>query len=629
MRSVNANEGRTFFMEMFNPDTWQMWVTFAAIAVAVVFYSMERFSLEITSLFVLGFFLIFFEVFPLLDGHGKNLLSSSQLLSGFANPALIAVLALLVVGQGLFHSGALEEPTRWIASKGAGSPAITIIITLLLIAFFSAILNNTPVVVMFLPILATLAARLRQRPSKVMMPLSFIAILGGMTTLIGSSTNLLAAGITAKLGLGQIGFFDFTIPGLVLAGVGSLYVLFIAPRILPDRQSIADDMNQGAGKQYIAQIQLTYSHPLVGEAAVAGMFPSLKEMTVRMVQRGEHPILPPFDDITLQPGDTIILAATRQSLTDALNMKTNIFQGMLEEQFNPDNEEAAPGTGKVSLIEAVIAPGSRMIGRTIEQIGFRHETQCIVLGIQRRSRMIRTRMSDIRLEDGDVLLVFGATEDMHGLRVNRDIIPLEWSATELPDLRRAGRARWIFAATIFAALSGFVPIEVASLAGAATMIAFDVLNIRQAARAVDRRIFLLVGAALAMGAALQTTGGAEYLAQTVVTTFSNAGPEIVLSAFFLLVAIMTNMLSNNACAVLFVPIGASTAQAMGIDPMVFIYAVIFAANCSFASPMGYQTNLLVMGPGHYQFRDFLTVGGPLILLIWIVFSFFAPWYFGI
>ncbi|MEQ9518040.1 MAG: SLC13 family permease [Parvibaculum sp.] len=588
---------------------------------------MERFSLEITSLFVLGFFLVFFEVFPLVGPDGKNILSSSQLLSGFANPALIAVLALLVVGQGLFHSGALEEPTRWIASIGAGSPAITIIITLLLIAVFSAVLNNTPVVVMFLPILATLAAQLRQRPSKVMMPLSFIAILGGMTTLIGSSTNLLAAGITAKLGLGQIGFFDFTIPGLVLAGVGSIYVLFIAPRILPDRQSLADDLNQGGGKQYIAQIQLTYSHPLVGESAVAGMFPSLKEMTVRMVQRGEHPILPPFDDITLQPGDTIILAATRQSLTDALNMKTNIFQGMLEEEFNPDNEEAAPGSGKVSLIEAVIAPGSRMIGRTIEQIGFRHETQCIVLGIQRRSRMIRARMSDIRLEDGDVLLVFGQTEDMQGLRVNRDIIPLEWSATELPDLRRAWRARWIFGFTILAALSGFVPIEVAALAGAATMIALDVLNIRQATRAVDRRIFLLVGAAIAMGAALQATGGAEFLAAAVVAAFSGAGPAVVLSAFFLLVAILTNMLSNNACAVLFVPIGVSTAQALGVDPMVFIYAVIFAANCSFASPMGYQTNLLVMGPGHYQFRDFLTVGSPLIIILWLVFSFFAPWYY--
>ncbi|MBO6542409.1 MAG: SLC13 family permease [Alphaproteobacteria bacterium] len=616
-------------MEILSPDTWQMWVTFAAITVAVLIYSTERLSLELTSLVVIGFFLIFFELFPVLDTNGNNLLSSRQLLAGFANPALVAVLALLVVGQGLFHSGALEAPTRWIASSGKNWPQLTVLITLILVGIFSAFLNNTPVAVMFIPVLATLAAQLRRRPSKVMMPLSFICILGGMTTLIGSSTNLLAAGIASRLNIGEIGFFDFTIPGLVLASIGAIYVLVVAPRLLPDREGLSDDFGQGSGKQYIAQIHLTYGHPLVGETAVAGMFPSLKEMTVRMVQRGETPILPPFDDIELQPGDTIIIAATRQTLTDSLKAHANIFQGVLEEQLpGYDDDEAPAGSGKITLVEAVVAPGSRMIGRNIEQIGFRHETRCIVLGIQRRSRMIRARMSDIRLEDGDVLLILGGAPDVQALRLNKDVIPLEWSATEIPDLRRAWRARVIFGATILAAVTGVVPIEVASLAGAAAMIGFDVLNIRQASRAVDRRIFLLVGAALAMGAALHLTGGATFLAQVVVATFSGAGPAVVLSAFFLLVAIMTNMLSNNATAVLFVPIGASTAQALGMDPMIFVYAVIFAANCSFATPMGYQTNLLVMGPGHYQFRDFMTAGGPLILIIWLAFSFFAPWYYG-
>ncbi|MEQ9145041.1 MAG: SLC13 family permease [Parvibaculaceae bacterium] len=607
-----------------------MWVTFAVIASAVAFYSTERLSLELTSLVVVGFFLVFFELFPVVGPDGSNLLSSGELLAGFANPALVAVLALLVIGQGLFHSGALEAPTQWIASVGQGSPRTTLVATLLLVALFSAFLNNTPVAVMFIPVLVTLAAQLRRQASKVMMLLSFVCILGGMTTLIGSSTNLLAAGIAAKLGLGEIGFFDFTIPGLVLAGVGLVYVLALAPRLLPNRERMSDDLGKGSGKQYIAQIQLSYNHPLVGEKSVAGMFPSLKDMTVRMVQRGEHPILPPFDDVTLQPGDTIILAATRQSLTDALKARANIFQGMLEEQLQGNDDEEAPaGSGKITLMESVVAPGSRMIGRNIEQIGFRNETRCIVLGIQRRSRMIRARMSDIRLEDGDVLLILGRSEDVQGLRLNRDVIPLEWSATEIPDIRRVWRARLIFGLSIAAAISGIVPIEVAALCGAAGMIAFDVLNIRQAARAVDRRIFLLVGAALAMGTALQFTGGAGYLAHLVVNTFSAGGPAVVLSVFFLLVAIMTNMVSNNATAVLFVPIGVGTAQELGVDPMIFVYAVIFAANCSFATPMAYQTNLLVMGPGRYQFRDFLYVGGPLILVLWVTFSLFAPWYYAI
>jgi len=617
-------------MQSLSPETWQMWITFAAIAGAVVLYSTERLSLELTSLFVVGFFLIFFELFPVIGADGANILSSTQLLAGFANPALIAVLALLVVGQGLFHSGALEAPTQWIASIGRGRPRTTLVATLLLVALISAFLNNTPVAVMFIPVLVTLAAQLRRQPSKVMMLLSFMCILGGMTTLIGSSTNLLTAGIVARLGLGQIGFFDFTIPGLVMAGVGAVYVLFIAPRLLPNHEGLSDDLGHGSGKQYIAQIHLTYNHPLVGEKSVAGMFPSLKDMTVRMVQRGEHPILPPFDGVTLQPGDTIIIAATRQSLTDALLSRASVFQNMLEEHLlGGDNDEEPAGSGKITLVEVVIAPGSRMIGRNIEQIGFRNQTRCIVMGVQRRSRMIRARMSDIRLEDGDVLLILGDAIDIQRLRLNRDVIPLEWSATEIPDVRRAWRARAIFGATIVGAVSGVVPIEVAALCGAAAMIAFDVLNIRQASRAVDRRIFLLVGASLAMGTALQFSGGAGYLAHTVVALFSGAGNAVVLSVFFLLVAIMTNLVSNNATAVLFVPIAIGTAQELGVDPMIFIYAVIFAANCSFATPMGYQTNLLVMGPGHYQFRDFMRVGGPLIIVLWVTFSLFAPWYYNI
>ncbi len=231
-------------MQSLAPDTWQMWITFAAIAGAVVLYSTERFSLELTSLFVVGFFLIFFELFPVVGADGENLLSSSRLLAGFANPALVAVLALLVVGQGLFHSAALEAPTQWIASMGQGRPRTTLLVTLILVAAVSAFINNTPVAVMFIPVLVTLAAQLRRQPSKVMMLLSFVCILGGMTTLIGSSTNLLTAGIVAQIGLGKIGFFDFTVPGLFLASVGMVYVLFIAPRLLPDREGLSDELGQ-------------------------------------------------------------------------------------------------------------------------------------------------------------------------------------------------------------------------------------------------------------------------------------------------------------------------------------------------------------------------------------------------
>ncbi|MGK2739563.1 SLC13 family permease [Tepidicaulis sp. LMO-SS28] len=623
-------------METFLSENWQMWVTLAVIGVTVICYSMSRFSLEMTSLFAVGFLMIFFHIFPVESAGGQNLLSSTVLLSGFASPALIAVMALLVVGQGLFHSGALDKPTRVIATLAGSRPQLVVLSTLVLVAVVSAFLNNTPVAVMFIPIMATLAARLRHRPSKLMMSLSFVCILGGMTTLIGSSTNLLAAGIAEQVGVARIGFFDFTVFALILAAVGMVYTLFVVPRLMPNREGLADEMTGGSGKQFIAQIQITYDHPLMGTKSVAGFFPPLKDMTVRMIQRREHAILPPFEDIELQPGDEIILAATRQTLADALRERAGIFANMLEEHHQNQAADAGTGeetperpTGDLTMVEVVVAPGSRMIGRNIEQIGFRQETGCIVLGIERRSRMIRSQMSDIRLEDGDVLLVLGKASDVEGLRLNRDVIPLEWSATELPDPNRASRARVIFGGTVLAAVSGLVPIEVAALVGAAAMITLDVLNIRQAARAIDRRIFLLVGAALAMGTALDVTGGAAFLGQGVVDVFAGAGPAVALSALFLIIAVITNILTNNATAVLFVPIAVNAANQFGVDPMPFVYMVIFAANCSFATPMGYQTNLLVMGPGHYQFGDYMRAGVPLILILWITFSLFAPWYYAL
>ena len=621
-------------METLTPFVWQMWAVYALVLTAVVLFSMERLTLEISALAILIALLIFFYLFPVPGPDGRNLLGTTALMSGFANPALIAVLALLVIGQGMFQTGALDGVTRTVADFGSRHPARTIFLTFLLVAIASAFLNNTPIVVMFIPVLATLAGRFGQRAPKVMMTLSFVSILGGMTTLIGSSTNLLAAGVVMNTKLPPIGIFDFVVPGVFLATIGFLYATFAVPRLVPDRAGPAQEIggaDQGSGKQYIAQIEVTADHPLVGIGAVP-VFPPAAHMTVRMIQRGEHPILPPFEDIALETGDVIIIAATRQTLTESLKSGSKIFEGMLEERFaeGAGNGDAPsrPG-GELTLAEAVVAPGSRMIGQTIEQIAFRHQTGCIVLGVQRRSRMIRSLLNDIRLEAGDVLLVLGKSARIQDLRHNRDVLLLEWSATELPDPKLGYRALAVFGIMVTTVLLGWLPIEIAAVAGAGAIIATGVLNVRQAARAIDRRIFLMVGAMLGVATALDVTGGAQAIAQASVALFSGYGVPVILSAFFLATAITTNVLTNNATAVLFTPIAISTANQLGVDPMVFVYAVIFAANCSFATPMGYQTNLLVMGPGHYEFRDFVRAGTPLVILLWLAYSFFAPWYYGL
>ena len=277
----------------------------------------------------------------------------------------------------------------------------------------------------------------------------------------------------------------------------------------------------------------------------------------------------------------------------------------------------------------MVAPASRFIGLTLSQIGFRYKTHCIVLGMERRSRMMRSRVTDIRLEAGDVLLIQGQPDDVHHLKTLRDVVLMEWSAEELPALDHAKRATLIFLGVVVSAAAGFLPIVVSALCGAAAMVVVGVLNIGQAFRAVDPKIVTTIGAALALGVALQETGGAAYLAGGLLQLFAGAAPAVLLSFFFLLVAGLSNVISTKTCAVLFTPIAVDMALGLNISPVPFAVAVVFAANCSFASPLGYQTNLLVMGPGHYKFTDFSRAGLPLIIILWIVFSLFAPWYYGL
>lgn len=608
-----------------------MWLVFGFIAIAMIAFASEKIDLEISSISVIAGLLLLFTFLPLLDDQGNNLLTTHKILVGLADPALITVLSLLVVGQGIVRTGALEKPIRTLITLRRHHPVLAIAVVLCTVLIISAFMNNTPVVVIFIPLMTALAERLHRSTSTLMIPLSYASILGGMTTLIGSSTNLLVSAAAVQSGQPAINFFDISIPGIVLATVGLLYTMTVIPRLLPDRDSSSEDDTDLSGKQFIVQMEISADSPLVGETAIAGQFPSLKNITIRFIQRDEKHLLPPFDDMALRPRDSVVFAGTRRSLTDAFSDNPQILRDFLEVEGKETAQTAElHNVRDQTIAEVVVAPASRMIGRALHQISFHYRTECVVLGIQRRSRMIRTsRMTDIRLESGDVLLLLGKRPDVMRLRNNPDVLLLEWSTRELPALALSLRARLIFGAVILSAATGLVPIVVAAVVGATAMVASGCLNIFQASRSIDRRVLLLIWAALALGAAMQATGGANFIAQQVVSTLEGTGPAVILSIFFLLVACFTNILSNNATAVLFTPVAVNIATNLGVDPMIFIFAVIFAANCSFATPMGYQTNLLVMGPGHYKFMDYFKAGGPLVILLWIVFSIFAPLYYGL
>ncbi len=612
----------------------QMWAIFAVILIALAAYVAEKWPMELTSLGTICVILVFFQFFYVEKPSSENGgLTPSRILEGFANPALIAVLSLLIMGQGLIRTGILDRAAQWMLDHmRAKIPAIAaMFIVLFIVGAISGFLNNTPVVVIFIPIMQAMAHRYGISPSRVMIPLSFAAILGGMTTLIGSSTNLLVNTALIEIGEKPLGFFDFTIPGVIMALTGIGYAVFIVPRLLPDRAGMADSVTGQGGKQFIVQIETPADSGLIGKTAPGGYFSDLPDMTVRLIQRGERAILPPFEDIAVIQGDVIVVAATRAILKEAIAAHGELFHPDLRDgKALEDDDEDAPWRQKDQVLaEVMIAPASRLVGQTLRLAGFRYKTGCIVLGIQRRARMIRARITEIRLEAGDVLLVQGQRDDIRELRNARDAILIESSREDLPSLDHAKRASIIFLGAVMLAALGILPIVVSAFVGAIAMVATGVLNLRQAFRAVDPKITTAIAAALAMSIALRETGGAMFVAHGLVSMLEDQGPIVILSMLFLIAALLTNVISNNAVAVLFTPIAVDLAIEVGAQPMLFAIAMVFAANCSFASPMGYQTNLLVMGPGHYKFQDFVRTGIPLILIMWIAFTLIAKFLWGL
>ncbi len=596
---------------------WEVVLVMAFTVVVIALYAWERFAIEIVAAGAVTFLLLLFHFAP-VEGFGPN-----EILAGFASPALISVMALLVVAQGIYQTGAFESPARRLAAMARQRPKSTLVLVLAVVFVISAFLNNTPVVLMFLPVMSVVASRLRMPPSRVMIPLSYVSVLAGMTTLIGSSTNLLVAEVAMDAAGLQLGFFEPGRMGLVLAAAGAVYLALAGPLLLPHRHAPDGETSKADSRQFIAQLEVAMGDRLAGAKAEDGVFEDLKELDVRMILRGDAALRPPFRDVTLQPGDVVVVFATKAQLGDLLSaergMRPSMFTGA-----RPLPQQSSPGD--MSIVEAAVAPGSRLVGRSLAHTSFSVPPGCVVIGVRRASRMVRNGVVDIRLEPGDVLLVLGDRSELRALRDQRDVLALEWSAHELPKTEMAHIARLIFGGVILAASTQMVEIVHAAVAGAALMLMTGCLRTRQAARAFDLRIYLLAGSSFAIAGAMQATGAASLIASSLVWIDN---PLVLLSFLFLLVALLTNILSNNATAILFTPIAISVAAQANADPLPFVLAVLLAANCSFATPIAYQTNLLVLGPGRYLFRDFIRIGGPMVVLLWAVFTLCAPLVFAL
>jgi len=593
--------------------------------VTLFFLLLDKYPMEIVGIGLLSTLAILKLLFP--NGNSPELIG---LLSGFANPGLITVMALLVMAEAMVASGAITSLVNIFDTDNRLNNILLFTFILSFVAILSSVMNNTPVVVMFIPLIAALGEKKGVDASKTLLPLSYISMLGGMTTLMGSSTNLIGAGIVADYGLEPIGVLEISIPALIIAIPCAFFVLYIIPILLPRQKPFKSFFSRDA-RQFLAEIEVEPFSKLLGTQIQNNTIKELSNSSILFVQRGEKAFYPPIENIILKVGDIIVIAATRKSLEEAMSELGDQFHPHLTKEPGTDFEEMGTNLTKDSrmLAEVLVAPRSQMIGKDLEQIKFRKFTGCIVLGLLRRSRMLRDRVTEIPLQAGDVLLIQGSELGIANLKNNTDVVLIDLTKKYLPQKNKLFRSSAIFLITIFSAATGFLDLATASILGASAMIISGALNVNRAASAIDRRIYIIVASMLAYGMTLESTGTAILIVERMMGLVSGFSPAFILSSLFILVTLFTNFLTNNATVIIFMPIAINLAYAVNLDPLPFIITVLLASNISFVTPFGYQTNLLVMTPGQYKFSDYLKCGIPLTILSWLIYILFIPKYFGL
>ena len=590
----------------------------ALVVLALYLFSRERISIETSSLFILVILTAGFTAFPYLTAKGEHL-EAVDFFSGFGHEALIAVCALMIAGNGLVRTGALEPLGRNLARLWKLSPALSMLLTLIIGAFLSAFVNNVPIVVLLLPILISVSLRTGAPASGMLMPMGFATLVGGMSTTIGTSTNLLVVSVAADMGMRRLEMFDFFVPTAIVACIAILYLWLIAPHLLPERQASLADTSP---RIFSAQLAIPEDSFGVDKTLTELIEKTGGTLEVSRIMRGSGTFIQPLPDAHIQAGDRLLVSDTPENLKEfesALGATLYVGDTAVDED-HPLSDEGQ------QMAEIIVMQGSPLLGSTLRQVNFANRYQLHVIAIHREGSTLETlreKIEQIKLRIGDVLLVQGHNETIAETKRTGKLLVLDATA-DLPHTDRAYIALLIMAGIVTVAALGLAPIAIAAVCGVLLMLITRCLTWQQASLSLSTQVILIVVASLALGQALLKTGGAEYLAQVFVSTTAGASPAVILSGLMLLMAILTNIVSNNAAAVIGTPIAISIAHQLQLDPEPFVIAVLFGANMSYATPMAYKTNLLVMNAGGYTFMDFVRVGVPLTIIVWLGLSLLLP-----
>ncbi|MCK8601647.1 SLC13 family permease [Desulfoferrobacter suflitae] len=553
-----------------------------------------------------------------------RILSPVEALAGFANPAVITVGSMFMLSRGLMRTGALAFVSEKMIEYSRGRDRRILIMAMLGTALPSAFLNNTPVVVLFVSIIMSVCCEYGLSPSRYLIPVSFCSIAAGTCTLIGTSTNIIVSDLSFKYGYGTIQMFELSPLGTLIAILVIALLFILSPRLMPQHKAPVCELKGEAAPRYLAELAAHPEGKLIGhdpQEFLSRRYPSIELFELI---RGDVIHFPERERLRVAPDDILFVKGTANDLVAILN------EGIVDPAHKVEELNFRAQDENSIIVELIIPPESALIGEQPIEANLQSELGIQFIAVKRKGiHYTRQKLRNLKLSIGDVLLIHCTRDKLDELRNNPDVIVLEDIHHRIVHKKKAPIALVIFAAMIAAASTGLMNIVTAAVTAVFLMIITKCLHLRDAYRSLDVKVLLLIIGTIALGAAMEKTGTARLYADAFLAPFKGRNPALILSAFILLTSIITHIISNNATAVLLLPIAISTALSLEVDPRPFIVGICFGASCCYASPLGYQTNLLVYGPGGYRFTDFLKLGIPMVVVSWLLSSLFIPliWHF--
>ncbi|MCC9165353.1 SLC13 family permease [Pontibacter harenae] len=590
--------------------TLEIWLVLTIIGIAVALFVSEKLQIDTVAMLTMVLFM------------ATGVLTPAEGLAGFSNPATITVAAMFIISTAIFKSGALNSISTMLTRVGRKNYLFCLLSLMLIAGGLSAFINDTAVVALLMPVVIQVSQETKISPSKLLIPLSFGALMGGVCTLIGTSTNILVSGIVQAHGEESLKMFEFAPLGIVFLLSGVAYIFFIGRHLLPNRKlskDLTEDFKMG---KYLTEIILLPDSSSVGSSIIDSSLVQNLDIEVLQVTRDQGKVLKAYPSMVLHANDVLKVRC------DVEKLKKLKAEKGIELKSERKIREKDLYLSHTKLFEAIIPPNSYIEGKSLKELNFRaYNYGASVLAIRHRDEILHEKLTHVKLSPGDVLLIAADAYQAEKLRMNEDILLISETERSSYDYSKIIPVLLISTGVILTAAIGLVSIVVSALVGVMLLLLFRCIRVDEIYKAIDWKVVIMLAGVLSMGAALDKTGASRLLSGFMVEGIGKYGPHALLSAFFFITFMATNFMSNNATAALLAPIAIVAAEQMGVSVKPFLMAVTYAASLSFMTPMGYQTNTMIYGPGNYRFSDFLKVGTPLNLLFWLIASLLIPFFF--